>query len=126
MLAAAFCKRAFVAATLGLIVAPCLVPPSLAAPLAEIQLSLTNDLPSARCRAGHLRRAAGAWICEQADDLTLLAPDGKPAPVQIATTSTYRDGTPRWVLLSFQADVPGAAKRCTDCAPDRARRPRTS
>jgi hypothetical protein len=40
-----------------------------------------------------------------ADTLALLGPDGKPVPVQIQTTGTYKDGSPRWVLLDFQADV---------------------
>jgi hypothetical protein len=93
------------------IVAGCFAQLAAAAPLSEIQLTLTNDLPSARsaepitCGVPLARGFAG-----KAAELTLLGSDGKPVPVQIAATSTYKDGTPRWVLLSFQAGVPGAGK----------------
>ncbi len=46
----------------------------------------------------------------RSEELTLLGPGGRAVPVQVLTTSTYKDGTPRWVLVDFQADVPGGGK----------------
>jgi hypothetical protein len=77
----------------------------------EIELTLTNELP--------FEREAEPITCgvplargfvSRADELTLFGPDGRPVPVQIQITSTYKDNTPRWVLLDFQADVPAGGK----------------
>ncbi len=49
-------------------------------------------------------------FARRAEDLTLLAPDGRAVPVQLLTTGTYHDGTPRWVLLDFQTSLPAGGK----------------
>lgn len=36
----------------------------------------------------------------------LLGPDGKAVPVQVSPMSTWMDGSLKWVLLDFPADVP--------------------
>lgn len=78
---------------------------------AEVALTLTNDLPFERkgepVRCG-VPLARG--YVPQANALTLLGPDGRGTPVQVTTTGTYGDGTPRWVLLDFQADLPAGGK----------------
>jgi hypothetical protein len=77
----------------------------------EIPLTLTNDLPFERraepvtCGVPLVR----GWV-RRAEELTLLGPEGQAVPVQILPTSTYHDGTPRWVLLDFQADLPAAGR----------------
>jgi len=59
-------------------------------------------------------------------NLGLRGPDGRPVPVQISTTSTYHDGTPRWVLLRFLADVPAQGKAAYSLVPGRPETPRVS
>jgi hypothetical protein len=49
-------------------------------------------------------------FARRGEDLTLFGPDGRTVPVQLLTTGTYHDGTPRWVLLDFQATVPTVIK----------------
>jgi len=74
---------------------------------AEVCFTLTNELPFARkaepVTCG-LPLAGG--FAREADQLTLWDSEGHPVPVQVLTTSTYHDGTPRWVLLGFHADLP--------------------
>ena len=76
-----------------------------------VNLTLSNGQPLQRSaepiRCG-LPLARG--FAKRAEDLTLLAPDGRAVPVQVRTTGTYHDGTPRWVLLDFQATVPAGGK----------------
>ncbi len=38
--------------------------------------------------------------------IELIAPDGKPVLAQIATMATWLDGSLKWLLVDFQADVP--------------------
>ncbi len=77
----------------------------------QVELTLTNELPFQRkaepvtCGVPLARGFA-----RRADELTLLDSNGRAVPVQILTTSTYKDNTPRWALLSFQADVPAKGK----------------
>ncbi|MGD8239053.1 MAG: hypothetical protein PVH68_10905 [Armatimonadota bacterium] len=76
-----------------------------------VGLTVTNGLASERtaepitCGAPLAR-----GFVRRADELTLLGPDGRAAPVQVLTTSAYKDGTPRWVLLTFGADVPAGGQ----------------
>ena len=44
-------------------------------------------------------------FCRDATELTLLGLDDRPVPAQILVTNRYRDGSPRWVLLDFDADL---------------------
>ena len=73
----------------------------------EIALTLTNGLPFAR-EAEPL--ACGVPLVRgyvrDAGELVLRGPAGEPMPVQVSVSSTYADGTPRWVLLRFLADLP--------------------
>jgi hypothetical protein len=77
----------------------------------EIRLTLENALAFERrgepITAG-VPLAKG--FARRAEDLTVLDPDGKAVPSQVLVTGTYRDGSPRWVLLDFAADVPANAK----------------
>lgn len=74
-----------------------------------IRITVGNELPFERhaepvtCGVPLPRGFAG-----RAEELALVDSEGRGVPVQIHTTSTYRDGTPRWVLVAFQADVPAA------------------
>ena len=84
------------------------VPGAAATPATQSPIALTihNELPFERrdeavtCGVPLPRGFVGS-----ADDLTLLAADGRPVPLGATTTSTYHDGTPRWVLLDFRADL---------------------
>ena len=73
----------------------------------EVGFTLTNQLPFERkaepVTCG-LPLARG--FVRHADELTLLDANGRALPVQVLTTSTYNDGTPRWVLLGLHADLP--------------------
>jgi len=79
--------------------------------LNEIKLTFNNELPFERkaepttCGVPLVR----AFVIND-DELTLFDLNGQAVPVQILTTSKYKDGTPRWVLLDFQADVPAKGK----------------
>ncbi|MFC1719490.1 hypothetical protein ACFL6S_37920, partial [Candidatus Poribacteria bacterium] len=75
--------------------------------LNEIKLTLTNEMPFER-KAEPITcgMPLARGFAQKADELTLLGADGRAVPVQISTTSTYKDDTPRWVLLGFQVDVP--------------------
>jgi len=76
-----------------------------------IALTLTNELPFARrCEPVRCGVPLARGFVHRAEELTLFGPEGRAVPVQIMTTGSYRDGTPRWVLLSFQADVPAGGK----------------
>ncbi len=48
---------------------------------------------------------------QSADQVRLLDEAGKEMPVQVARTGLHEDGSVRWLLLDFQADVPKAG--CT-------------
>jgi hypothetical protein len=77
----------------------------------EITLTLTNALPFARSAepvSCGIPLARG--FVHHAHELVLLDGQGAAVPVQLKTTSTYRDGTPRWVLLTFLAHVPAQDK----------------
>jgi len=88
-------------------------PPALggqAAP-AEVRFELTNPQ--------HFQRRAEPLTCglplangfvDRPEALKLLGPDGREVAAQILTTSTYQDGSPRWVLVDFQATVPAEGK----------------
>ena len=94
------------AVTMGLALAP----PVWAAPK-EIALTLHNPLPVARQAepvTGGVPLVKG--FAGRADLLALLGPDGEPVPVQVQVTGKYKDGTPRWVLVDFPADVPAQDK----------------
>ncbi|MBN1419621.1 MAG: hypothetical protein JXP34_12660, partial [Planctomycetes bacterium] len=73
----------------------------------DIALTLTNDLPWAR---GAEPVTCGVPLApgfgSAPRDLALLGPEGRAVPCQILATSAHVDGTPRWVLLDFQADLP--------------------
>jgi hypothetical protein len=76
-----------------------------------VALSLTNDLPFPRIGelvAGGVPLVRG--FAGGAYGLALLGPDGQPVPAQITASSAYRDGTPRWVLVRFAADVPARGR----------------
>ncbi len=77
----------------------------------EIKLTLTNELPFER-KAESITCGVplAKGLVSHADELMLLGSDDRSVPVQILTTSTYKDGTPRWVLLGFQADVPASGE----------------
>lgn len=76
----------------------------------EVSITLSNELPFSRdaepvtCGVPLARRFVG-----KAEQLSLTGPRGTPVPCQILATNEYRDGSPRWVLLDFQADVPPSA-----------------
>ncbi len=75
----------------------------------EIRLTLKN--PSSFERRGEPMTCGVPLVkgfAGKADRLTLQGPDGKPVPLQIQTTGSYGDGTPRWVLLDFQTDLKAA------------------
>jgi hypothetical protein len=80
-------------------------------PLAEVRLTLANELPFERegepvtCGVPLAR-----GFVRDFDELTLLGPEGRAVPLQALPTSTYQDGSPRWVLLDFQADLPAGGK----------------
>ena len=77
----------------------------------EIRLALTNPLPFARSAepvSCGVPLARG--FVRQASELALLDAQGAAVPVQVKVTSTYRDGTPRWVLLTFFAHAPARDK----------------
>ena len=112
-------QPAYVAATVFLLILPICgaaavaisAEPATTAFPAEIALTLTNELP--------FERKAEPVTCgvplargfvSRADDLTLLGPAGRATPVQATTTSTYKDSTPRWVLLDFQVHLPASGK----------------
>jgi len=94
--------------SLALGLATWLAPIGQAAP-AEVPLSIANDQPFDRvgepmtCGVPLVRGFVGG-----PNELALLGPDGRPVPVQTEVTSTFHDGTPRWVLLRFAADVSAA------------------
>ncbi|NOY81024.1 MAG: hypothetical protein GXP31_08465 [Kiritimatiellaeota bacterium] len=50
---------------------------------------------------GHLRST---------DNLRLLGPDGLPVPLQCVPLASWPDGSVRWALLDFQADVPAGGE----------------
>lgn len=90
----------------------CLAVPSMAQPTPQtVRLTLSNDLPFARiaepvtCGVPLVRGFAPS-----PGELALVDEGGKPVPVQVTATSTYHDGTPRWVLLRFAADVPASGQ----------------
>lgn len=90
----------------------CLAVPSMAqTTLQTLRLALSNDLPFARaaepvtCGVPLVR-----GFVRSPDELALVDERGQAVPVQITATSTYRDGTPRWVLLRFAADVPAGGR----------------
>ena len=73
----------------------------------DIALTFTNDLP--------VPRAAEPVACgvplvpgyvERPEELSLLGPGGDAVPMQVSVSSAFADGTPRWVLARFLADVP--------------------
>ena len=72
-----------------------------------IDVTIQNALPMARihepitCGVPLVRR-----FCEDSSELTLLGPAGTSVPAQILVTNRYKDGSPRWVLLDFDVDVP--------------------
>lgn len=73
----------------------------------NFRFTLTNELPFARKAEPvvcGLPLARG--FVRAADQLNLLDSEDRPVPVQVLTTSTYSDGTPRWVLLAYHADLP--------------------
>jgi hypothetical protein len=51
--------------------------------------------------AGRVRRADGLW---------LATPAGRPAPLQTAVLERWPDGSIRWLLCDFLADVPAGAR----------------
>lgn len=72
----------------------------------EVKLTLTNDLT--------LKREAEPVTCgvplargfvRKAEQVSLIRSDGRPVPCQVLVTNAYKDGSPRWVLLDFQADL---------------------
>lgn len=40
------------------------------------------------------------------DRVAVLAPNGKPVPAQLRSMGTWRDGSLKWLLVEFPADVP--------------------
>jgi len=44
-----------------------------------------------------------------AEQLALRNADGEALPLQVVVTGTYKDGSPRWVLLDFQSDLPAGS-----------------
>jgi len=46
-----------------------------------------------------------------ADEVRLLSADGGEIPAQVACTGKHEDGSVRWLLLDFQADMPKAGSR---------------
>lgn len=76
----------------------------------EVRLTVNNDLPFSRdaepvtCGAPLARGFAG-----KVDQLSLNGPDGNPVPCQVLVTGEYKNRSPRWVLLDFQADLPPKA-----------------
>lgn len=78
---------------------------------AEVTLTLASDLPFDR--VGEPVTCGVPLVhgfARGPEELALLGPSGNPLPVQVETTSAFRDGTPRWVLLRFAADVPAAGR----------------
>jgi len=76
----------------------------------EVRLTLSNDLT--------VRRDAEPVTCgvplargfvSKAEQLSLIRSDGSHVPCQVLVTNRYKDGSPRWVLLDFQADLPPSA-----------------
>jgi hypothetical protein len=76
----------------------------------EVSLTLRNDLPFSRdaepvtCGVPLARGLVG-----KAGQLSLIGPNGTPVPCQVLVTGEYKDRSPRWVLLDFQADLPPKA-----------------
>ncbi len=76
---------------------------------ASVSFTVTNSLPFAR--PGEPLRCGvplPRGFAKSVDELTILGPNGTPAPVQMQVTGTYLDGTPRWVLLDWQPNLPAA------------------
>jgi len=76
-----------------------------------VELTLTNALPFERsaepvsCGVPLARGFVG-----DARELILLDSQGVAVPVQVEVTSTYNDGTPRWLRLTFFAQVPAKGR----------------
>lgn len=93
------------------VAAATLCAPVMQAMPAEVGLTVASDQPFARvgepvtCGVPLVRGFVGG-----PEELTLLGPADQPVPVQIEVTSTFHDGTPRWVLLRFAADVPAGGR----------------
>jgi hypothetical protein len=77
----------------------------------SIPLILTNDTPIGRTGWPVTRGVPlPAGLAGDIDACGILAPDGQPVPAQFRALSRWPDGTVRWVLADFQADVPANGK----------------
>ena len=84
---------------------------NLAAVLLQIALTLQNPLPFARTAEPVVCGVPLArGFVRDAGQLRLAGPNGDAVPLQVQVTGKYADGTPRWVLLTFLADVPARGK----------------
>jgi hypothetical protein len=104
-------RRRLVPAVLAAVAAVCASPAAVRAGDKSVGLTLQN--PLAFAREGE-PLSCGVPLAKgfvaKADELVLLGPDGKPVPAQIQVTGRYPDGTPRWVLLDLQANVPATGQ----------------
>ena len=89
----------------------CASAPGIGAGTEPITLTLNNPLP--------IDREAEPVTCgvplakgfvASAAKLGLAGPNGAPVPVQVQVTGTYKDRSPRWVLLNFVSDVPAKGR----------------
>jgi hypothetical protein len=73
----------------------------------EIKLTVRNDFSFERPAEGITGGVPlPKGFAASAGELVLVGPGGAPVPVQIQVTGAYGNGTPRWVLLDFDADLP--------------------
>jgi hypothetical protein len=86
--------------------------PSAAQGAQRLLLSVAEEAGVARA-PGHVTSGVPfpMGALKQDQHLRLLDEQGKEAPMQTRATATWRDGSVKWVLLDFQADVAARARR---------------
>ena len=76
-----------------------------------VNLTLSNELPFERvAEPVSCGVSLARGFVRDVRELALMNTRGTAVPVQVNTTGTYKDGTPRWILLTFFAYLPAQGK----------------